>query len=201
MESMIDRREAVRRVTALLGGMALVGGSSLVSACEQAQRGAAVARGGAGPFTGRDIAFLDEVAETILPETKTPGRRPRRSGVHGADGHRHVHRQRTSHLPRRDAEVGRGVPGDASHLIPGDDTAAAAGPTRAARPRAEGIHGRAARGRDARSLLPYDEGAGPARLLHLGDRLHQGDALRGNARAFRPVRAVHARRDRLAPHA
>ena len=73
MESMIDRREAIRRVTALLGGMALVGGSSLVSACEQAQRGAAVARAGAGTFTARDIAFLDEVAETILPETKTPG--------------------------------------------------------------------------------------------------------------------------------
>jgi len=73
MESIIDRREAIRRVTALLGGMALVGGTSLVSACEQAQRGAAVARGGAGTFTARDIAFLDEVAETILPETKTPG--------------------------------------------------------------------------------------------------------------------------------
>ena len=73
MESMIDRREAIRRVTALLGGMALVGGSSLVSACEQAQRGAAAARGGAGTFTARDIALLDEVSETILPETKTPG--------------------------------------------------------------------------------------------------------------------------------
>ncbi len=73
MESMIDRREAIRRVTALLGGMALVGGSSLVSGCEQAQRGAAAARGGAGTFAARDIAFLDEVAETILPETKTPG--------------------------------------------------------------------------------------------------------------------------------
>ncbi|HTD70970.1 MAG TPA: gluconate 2-dehydrogenase subunit 3 family protein, partial [Gemmatimonadales bacterium] len=72
---MIDRREAIRRVTALLGGMALVGGSSLVTACEQAQRRAAAARGGAGAgtFTARDIAFLDEVAETILPETKTPG--------------------------------------------------------------------------------------------------------------------------------
>ena len=73
MESMIDRREAIRRVTALLGGMALVGGTSLVSACERAQRGAAEARGGAGTFTARDIALLDEVAETILPETKTPG--------------------------------------------------------------------------------------------------------------------------------
>jgi len=72
----IDRREAIRRVSALLGGIALVGGSTLVTACEQAQRGAAAARGGAGgagTFTARDIALLDEVAETILPETKTPG--------------------------------------------------------------------------------------------------------------------------------
>ena len=72
----IDRREAIRRVTALLGGVALVGGSSLVAACERAQRGigAAGAGGaGAGTFSAQDVALLDEVAETILPETKTPG--------------------------------------------------------------------------------------------------------------------------------
>src|SRR5713101_4707675 len=71
----IDRREAIRRVSALLGGVVLIGGGGLVTACEQAQRRAAAARGGAGAgtFTARDIAFLDEVAETILPETKTPG--------------------------------------------------------------------------------------------------------------------------------
>jgi hypothetical protein len=57
----------------LLGGVALAGGSGLVAACERAQRRAATAQGGAGPFTAQDIAFLDEVAETILPETKTPG--------------------------------------------------------------------------------------------------------------------------------
>jgi hypothetical protein len=68
----IDRREAIRRVSALLGGVALVGGSTLVTACEQVQRRAA-AKGGVGSFTTPDIAFLDEVAETILPETKTPG--------------------------------------------------------------------------------------------------------------------------------
>jgi glucoside 3-dehydrogenase (cytochrome c) hitch-hiker subunit len=69
----IDRREAIRRVTTLLGGVALVGGSALVTACEQAQRRAAAAGGGVGSFATQDIAFLDEVAETILPETKTPG--------------------------------------------------------------------------------------------------------------------------------
>ena len=71
----IDRREAIRRVTALLGGVALVGGSSLVAACERAQRGvgAAGTGAGAGTFSAQDVALLDEVAETILPETKTPG--------------------------------------------------------------------------------------------------------------------------------
>jgi hypothetical protein len=68
----IDRREAIKRVTALLGGVALVGGSGLVAACERAQNRAAATRE-AGTFTAQDIAFLDEVAETILPETKTPG--------------------------------------------------------------------------------------------------------------------------------
>lgn len=69
----IDRREAIKRVTIMLGGVALVGGSGLLTACERAQRGAATAQAGAGTFTARDIALLDEVADTILPETKTPG--------------------------------------------------------------------------------------------------------------------------------
>ncbi|MDQ3698635.1 MAG: gluconate 2-dehydrogenase subunit 3 family protein [Gemmatimonadota bacterium] len=69
----IDRREAIRRVSALLGGVALVGGSALITACEREQPRVAVSNRGVGTFTVEDIAFLDEVAETILPETKTPG--------------------------------------------------------------------------------------------------------------------------------
>jgi len=72
MENTIDRREAIRRVTVLLGGVALAGGGGLLTACERAQNRAAGTRA-AGTFTQQDIAFLDEVAETILPETKTPG--------------------------------------------------------------------------------------------------------------------------------
>ena len=70
----IDRREAIKLVTLLLGGVAL-GGSGLVAACERAQRGASNAtKGGAvGSFSAHDVALLDEVADTILPETKTPG--------------------------------------------------------------------------------------------------------------------------------
>jgi len=76
---LIDRREAIRRVSALLGGMAFVGGSTLITACERGQPRASSA--GAGTFTTKDIAFLDEVAETILPETKTPGAKAAKVGA------------------------------------------------------------------------------------------------------------------------
>jgi glucoside 3-dehydrogenase (cytochrome c) hitch-hiker subunit len=73
----IDRREAIRRVTALLGGIALVGGSGLLAACEK-ERPISGTR--VGPFTSDEVAFLDEVADTILPETKTPGAKAARTG-------------------------------------------------------------------------------------------------------------------------
>src|SRR2546425_544744 len=76
----IDRREAIRRGSALLGGIAVVGGGRLVTACENVQRHATTT-GGVGSFTTQDIAFLDEVAETILPETKTPGAKAAQTGA------------------------------------------------------------------------------------------------------------------------
>jgi hypothetical protein len=69
----IDRREAIRRVTALLGGVALASGGGLVTVIERAHARAAAPRAQIGTFTAQDIALLDEVADTILPDTKTPG--------------------------------------------------------------------------------------------------------------------------------
>src|SRR2546430_15110966 len=69
----IDRGEAIRRVTVLLGAVALSGGSVHLRAGQNAQPLAATSQAGAVTFTATDIALLDEVAETILPETKTPG--------------------------------------------------------------------------------------------------------------------------------
>jgi hypothetical protein len=78
--SLISRREAILRVSALLGGVALVGSGALLTACRSdAEREAA--RGGVGEFTRDDIAFLDEVADTILPETSTPGAKAARTGA------------------------------------------------------------------------------------------------------------------------
>src|SRR5207302_1735334 len=63
-QSVIDRREAIRRVSAMLGGAAFVGGTALLDACERPQsRGAAT--GGTSAFTAQNVAFLDEVADTI----------------------------------------------------------------------------------------------------------------------------------------
>src|SRR6266566_4980266 len=76
----IDRREAIRRVTAMLGGVALTGGGTLLTAVERAHARARAVRQ-VGTFTAQDIALLDEVADTILPETKTPGAKAAHTGA------------------------------------------------------------------------------------------------------------------------
>jgi hypothetical protein len=64
---LVTRREAIRRVSALLGGAALVGQGAWLSGC-------ATSRPAAGAlFSAVDVVLLDEIAETILPETNTPG--------------------------------------------------------------------------------------------------------------------------------
>jgi hypothetical protein len=75
---LINRREAIRRVSALLGGAALVGGAGLLAAYEKANLPVEAAL---GAFTAEDIAFLDEIAETILPATKTPGAKAAKTGA------------------------------------------------------------------------------------------------------------------------
>jgi hypothetical protein len=75
---LINRREAIRRVSALLGGAAFVGGNSLLAAVEKADT--AVERA-PGNFSAQDVAYLDEIAETILPATKTPGAKAAKTGA------------------------------------------------------------------------------------------------------------------------
>jgi hypothetical protein len=78
---MITRREAIQSVAALLGGAALTGGDQLLAfsfdeaALEQATST------GVGPFSAADVALLDEIAETILPETSTPGAKAAKTGA------------------------------------------------------------------------------------------------------------------------
>jgi hypothetical protein len=74
----LSRREAIGLVGALLGGVAFIGGSRLVAAAEKAGDAAMKLP---GTFSVEDIAFLDEIAETILPETKTPGAKAAKAGA------------------------------------------------------------------------------------------------------------------------
>lgn len=82
----IDRREVIRRVGLLLGGAAFVGGTTLLDACVGDAPANGAAAGGTGrtigTFTVKDQAFLDEIADTILPTTsKSPGAKAAGTGT------------------------------------------------------------------------------------------------------------------------
>ena len=73
----MSRRDAIRVAVALLGGAAFAGGSRLLAAAEAAGSGAV----SPAAFSAADVALLDEIAETILPQTKTPGAKAAKTGA------------------------------------------------------------------------------------------------------------------------
>ena len=78
---MISRREAILRVTVLLGGVALVGGTALLTGCRGRPGEPTRPDEAFTPFTADEIAYLDEIADTILPETSTPGAKAAKTGA------------------------------------------------------------------------------------------------------------------------
>jgi hypothetical protein len=77
----ITRRDAVYRVVSLMGGLALVGGERLEALSFDANAIDRAMMQGVGAFTAGDVALLDEIAETILPETSTPGAKAAKTGA------------------------------------------------------------------------------------------------------------------------
>lgn len=71
---LISRREAVFRITTLIGGVAVLGSGALVSACRREYKVGA-------EFTNDEVAYLDEIADTILPTTSTPGAKAAKTGA------------------------------------------------------------------------------------------------------------------------
>ena len=61
----MDRRDVLKMIAAVTG-MALVGGDVWAAGLKSTDAGKAL-------FNQADIAFMDEIAETILPKTTTPG--------------------------------------------------------------------------------------------------------------------------------
>jgi hypothetical protein len=64
----MNRREAVSRVALLLGGT-VIGAEFFLSGCKASDKKIAATL----DFKPEDIAYLDEIAETIIPTTDTPG--------------------------------------------------------------------------------------------------------------------------------
>ena len=62
----MDRRELLKLIAIATGG-AVIGGEFLLAGCKNPEAGAGLS------FTADNLSFLDEVAETILPKTNTPG--------------------------------------------------------------------------------------------------------------------------------
>jgi hypothetical protein len=61
----MERREAVKYISILLGG-AVIGADAFLSGCKTKS-------GSTTDWTEEDVAYLNEVGETILPRTTTPG--------------------------------------------------------------------------------------------------------------------------------
>ena len=159
---------------------------------------------GVGAFTVADVALLDEIAETILPETSTPGAKAAKTGAFMAlmvtdvysdaaqqvfgDGMRSVDEAcRRAHgtafmqaTPAQRLTVVEALDREQKQVM----DARVPAPSN----RAPGADRRS--NRRAGALLQDDEGAGVTRLLHVRDRLHEGAALYRSPRAIRSVRAA-----------
>lgn len=73
----MNRRDALSRVALILGGT-VVGANVILEGCKPADKKA----GGDGTnFTPDDVAYLDEIAETIIPATDTPGAKAAKVGA------------------------------------------------------------------------------------------------------------------------
>jgi hypothetical protein len=73
----MDRRELLKLI-AVATGTAFIGGEFFLSGCTNPEAGPSM------EFSQDDIAFLDEVGETILPKTSTPGAKDAKVGAYMA---------------------------------------------------------------------------------------------------------------------
>jgi hypothetical protein len=77
----LSRREVMQRVSVLLGGVALAGGEDLLAFSFDDEALTQAMGRGTRAFSVADVALLDEIAETILPATTTPGAKAAKTGA------------------------------------------------------------------------------------------------------------------------
>jgi glucoside 3-dehydrogenase (cytochrome c) hitch-hiker subunit len=80
-QTTLTRRDILQMVGALLGGAALTGGERVLAISFDDTAIAVAAEQGTSLFTAADGGVLDEIAETILPETSTPGAKAAKTGA------------------------------------------------------------------------------------------------------------------------
>ncbi len=76
---MMNRRDALARVALLMGG-AVIGADYFLTGCSPASSDKKDSAAGFKQLDTKQQAYLDEVGETILPTTKTPGAKAARVG-------------------------------------------------------------------------------------------------------------------------
>lgn len=64
----MNRRDALKRVSLIMGGT-VIGAQAFLSGCQREQEDGAVN----DLFTESDVVLMDEIGETIIPTTDTPG--------------------------------------------------------------------------------------------------------------------------------
>ena len=69
----MNRREAVQYISLIVGGT-VIGSSAFLAGCTNNSSETSMT------FSDQDVAFLDEVGDTILPATKTPGAKAAKVG-------------------------------------------------------------------------------------------------------------------------
>jgi hypothetical protein len=72
----MNRRDALERVALIMGGT-VIGGSIFLDGCKPSDKQSKVGFS----LTADQIAFLDEIAETIIPTTDTPGAKAAKVGA------------------------------------------------------------------------------------------------------------------------
>jgi len=73
----MNRRDALSRVALIMGGT-VIGANLFLEGCKPSDKKAS---GAVTDFTPDDISYLDEIAETIIPATDTPGAKAAKVGA------------------------------------------------------------------------------------------------------------------------